>query len=59
MTPYEKLKTIPNAHKYLKKGVTFKMLDKIAMRFTDNEMAAIFQEERYRLFKKIFKRKAA
>lgn len=55
MTPYEKLKSIPNAHKYLKEGITFEMLDKIAMRYTDNEMAAIFQEERDKLFKRIFK----
>jgi transposase InsO family protein len=53
MTPYEKLKSIPNAHRYLKKGVTFKMLDKIAMRFTDNEMASLVQNERHKLFKKI------
>jgi len=57
MTPYEKLKSIPNAEKYLKEGITFEMLDKIAMRHTDNEMAAIFQKERAKLFKEIFKRR--
>ena len=38
-TPYEKLKSIPNTGKYLKEGVTFEGLDKIALRYTDNEMA--------------------
>lgn len=53
MTPYEKLKSIPEAEKYLKEGITFKNLDKIAMRHTDNEMAKIVQEERSKLFDKI------
>ena len=53
MTPYEKLKSLPNAKQYLKPGVTFEMLDKIAMRMTDNEMARIVQEERRKLFDEI------
>ncbi len=33
MTPYEKLRSISNARIYLKEGVTFEMLDKIARRY--------------------------
>jgi len=53
MTPYEKLKSLPNAEQYLKPGITFAQLDKIAMRITDNEMARIVQEERRKLFDEI------
>jgi len=52
-TPYEKLRSIPDAQKYLKAGITLKMLDKIAERYTDNEMAEKVQLERSRLFDKI------
>ena len=30
MTPYEKLKSLDNAEQYLKPGITFEELDKIA-----------------------------
>lgn len=53
MTPYEKLKNIPNSGKYLKEGITFAMLNKIALSKTDNEMAIVVQKERRRLFEKI------
>ena len=53
MTPYEKLRSISNARVYLKEGVTFEMLDKIARRYTDNEMAKKVQLERNKLFDKI------
>lgn len=53
MTPYEKLKSLPNAKHYLKPGVTFEQLDQIAMKHTDNEMAQIVQEERRKLFDEI------
>lgn len=53
MTPYEKLRSIPNARVYLKESITFKMLDKIARRYTDNEMAKKVQLERDKLFDKI------
>ena len=52
-TPYEKLKSIPDASKYLKEGITLKMLDEIARRYTDNEMAEKVQLARDRLFDKI------
>ena len=54
MTPYEKLKSIPNARRFLKKGITLKMLNKMASGKTNNEMAKIVQSERTKLFQEIF-----
>jgi hypothetical protein len=56
MTPYEKLKALPNAKQYLKPGITFEVLDMIANKHTDNEMAQVVQDARYKLFKEIFHR---
>jgi len=53
MTPYEKLKSIPGSARYLKKGITFSSLDRIANSKTDNEMADIVQKQRSSLFKKV------
>jgi transposase len=53
MTPYQKLKSLPNAEQYLRPGITFEMLDEIAMRRNDNEMAQIVQKERRRLFDEV------
>jgi len=53
VTPYEKLRSIPGARVYLKKSVTFEMLDKKARRYTDNEMAKKVQLGRDKLFDKI------
>lgn len=53
LTPYEALKKIPNAKKYLKPGVTFNMLDQISMQKSDNEYASIMEEEKTKLFDKI------
>jgi len=52
-TPYEKLKNLPGAARYLKPGITFKMLDKIAYRQSDNETAEKMQEAKETLFQKI------
>jgi hypothetical protein len=46
MTPYEKLKSLDNAEQYLKPGITFEELDKIA-----------YADEPYRLCQKNAKRK--
>ena len=51
-TPHERLKSITEAAKYLRVGVTLEALDSIAARQTDNEAAAAMQEARDRLFKK-------
>lgn len=51
MTPYEKLKTLPNAEQYLKTGVTFAELDKIAYNQSDTEYAKHMQEEKSKMLK--------
>jgi transposase InsO family protein len=52
-TPYEKLRSIPDVRKYLKEGIALEMLDKVAQRYTDNEMAEKVQLARDKLFDKI------
>lgn len=52
-TPYEKFKRLENAEQYLREGVTFQELDKVALRYTDNKMAQIVQDERRELFEEI------
>ena len=56
MTPYEKLKTLPNAKQFLKKGLTFKQLDAQANAMSDNEAARRLNEARSALFRTIFNR---
>ena len=51
--PYEFLKSLPNSESFLKKGVTFVGLDKIAYSHSDNEFATIMREEEQKLFQKI------
>ena len=53
-TPYDKLKSLPNAKQYLKKGITFKKLDQQFLFRNCNEHAEIVQSERQKLFNKIF-----
>ena len=53
MTPYEKLKSLPNAYQYLKQGITFDILDDISMEKSDNEAADFLNAERNRLFQHI------
>ena len=57
MTPYEKLKSLPNAESYLKPEVTFEALDEFSMKMSDNESAEILNIERAKLFDLIFERK--
>ena len=54
MTPFDKLKLMPHAEKYLKSGVTFEILEKVAMEMSDNEAAELLQKERRKLFDQIF-----
>jgi len=58
-TPYEKFKSLENAKQYLKDGVTFDDLDKIALAITDNEAADQLNEERKKLFKIIIEQDRA
>jgi transposase InsO family protein len=54
-TPYEKLKSLPQAEKYLREGVTFKTLDAIAYQMSDNEFAERKEIARRDLFRQIDK----
>jgi len=54
MTPYEKLRSIADAEKYLKKGISFEKLDEIAKKMSDNESAKQLNEAREKLFNEIY-----
>ena len=54
MTPYEKLKSLPDANQYLKLGTTFKKLDAIAFSISDNDAVKQMNEAKRKLFKTIF-----
>ena len=51
--PYDALKQILRADKFLKQGQTFEKLDIIAYSHSDNEWAEIMREEERKLFQKI------
>lgn len=53
MTPYDRLKSLPEAEKYLKPGITFAMLDKIALAKSDNEFAEEMKKAKVALFEKL------
>jgi transposase InsO family protein len=53
MTPYDKLKSLPDAKDYLKPGVSFEILDKLAHQISDNQAADQLQKARRKLFKTI------
>ena len=53
MTPHDKLKSLPDAERYLKPGVTFKQLDEIAYAISDNQAARLLQQARQELFRTI------
>lgn len=57
LTPYEALKTHLNAQEFLKNGITFEKLDKIAYEKSDNEFAASMQKAKAELFKSFNHRK--
>ena len=56
MTPYENLKSLPNAQQFLKPGITFQQLDARASAMSDNEAAQRLNGARAILFKTIFNR---
>jgi len=56
MTPYEKLKSLHNAEKYLKDGLSFEIMDRIAYAMTDNQSANLLKQGRKQLFKTIDER---
>lgn len=53
MTPYDKLKSLPNSETYLKSNVSFKQLDEIANKISDNESAKCLNNARNKLFTEI------
>jgi transposase InsO family protein len=55
MTPYEKLKSLPEAQRHLKPGITFQQLDAIASKCSDNEAARRLNQARIELFQLINK----
>lgn len=53
MTPYDKLKSLPEGDDYLKPEISFEILDKIAHQVSDNQAADRLQRARQKLFKTI------
>lgn len=53
MTPYDKLRSLPDAERFLKPGVTFDSLDRIAGAMSDNQAADRLQKARRKLFNTI------
>ena len=54
MTPYDKLKSVPNAEQYLKPHTTFAQLNALAHLISDNEAAENLQQAKRELFQTIF-----
>ena len=50
MTPYEKLRSLPEAPQHLKPGITLQQLDDIARQISDNEAARRVNDARDKLF---------
>lgn len=53
LTPYEKLKSLPNADRYLRRHIFFEDLDKIAYAESDTEFAGKMREEKEKAFQKL------
>ena len=53
MTPYMKFKSLNNAEQYLKPGITFSDLDKVAFEMSSTDYAKKMQKEKQLLFKNI------
>ena len=56
MTPYDKLKALPQALGQLKSGTTFEILDATAYQISDNQAADLLQKARQQLFTTIHAR---
>ena len=52
-TPYERLKSLPQAESYLRPGVTFRKLETIANQMSDNQFAERMVRARSNLFQQI------
>jgi len=53
MTPYAKLKSLPNASQYLKPGVTFAHMNTVEEAMSDTEFAIAMRKAKYQLMKQI------
>jgi hypothetical protein len=53
LTPYDALQRIVGSRKFLKPGISFEKLDKIAYQCSDNEFAEVMRKEEDILFQKI------
>ena len=53
MTPYDRLRSLPGAGRFLKPGTSFALLDAVAAAETDLEAARRVQAERRKLFRRI------
>ncbi len=54
MTPYDKLRSLPDAGRFLKSGLDFEQLDEIAFRISDNEAAGRMKTAQSALFQRLF-----
>lgn len=52
-TPYAKLKSLPNAGQYLKPGISFDRLDRIAYALSDTDYAIAMMKAKYQLMETI------
>ena len=55
MTPFERLKSLPEVAQYLKSEITLEALNEYALKMSDNEAADCLQKARQQLFSLIFK----
>ena len=55
-TPFEKLKSLPNAASHLKPGMTLQILEHAAQQMSDNQAARLLNEARTKLFQSILRR---
>lgn len=53
MTPYQKLKSLPNAEQYLKPGVTFTKLTAIEDAMSDTDFAIAMRKAKYKMLTEI------
>lgn len=51
LTPFEKLKSLPEVEQHLRRGVTLDKLEKLARAHSDTEFALILQREKAKLFR--------
>ena len=51
LTPFEKFKGLPKAHRFLKPGVTLQQLERVAREHGDTEFAQVLQQRKAELFR--------